>query len=931
MVGKALIIRVLQGDTIEEYIPWDQIQEDMPSVLLQYHHWYCESLNVIEFRPLELPWDSNDHNWTLQLKRGFNSALGGNLQKIVPHGLKRAMDPHSLAFGRLHDAIKALEPNALHMTAIVPPGIVQPSLVDITLPRHKMEFFLNSGYRLESRSHPGYLLDFNRDIGCLYGLVDYLVLRDHSVSIQYRKVVVPRGRLEAVESLRHPTIRVRVDGTGCHIYDVDELIGRLCGSGNMESNLFLVELHAFTASHQSDPLTMRTGTDEALQHLEGALLLSHHEASKSWREHMERIATMSPQREYYPRGMQLMERIKWNNNLPTTSQHPGFERRIARILSYWSDTYLEKPFLKHTEPLESSSRTADLSRRAAMRDLRPTPYLPVQSEHHQDNGHLNRDAVHHRESQLREALVYQVTDCAARRSTGLPTCGDLGGLAKKWHSVKKTQRWGWLDLPQWLCSDVSDMWCTMYELCRNAPQEPAPLQYDLAMTFAMLAYKGSVPLGLLGTLMAIIRDPQFVATEFRHTFGSNLEMHSGYEFKEDMIRPLLKPIGFENSPESDLNGAPGSSDEERRRLREQSYKISLEEEIKQTLRELRGWWEDIPNRHSTIIVSATPRLHNLASYINLTVRPLLDCWIRNGAFLDHLKVVNERIPEFNPREGQLALYSPQVQSVSRNRRSIDRKPVTLEILMKKRQVKPKDVCGPVVTLPDFAEPQSASAHELQISKLQAFNHGLDIVLQRRIERKYLADFSGSVAALEVPPTALEAQIPSMETLLAFKDTQKQYHTLMQKKIIHLLSPISRSEILLGICGLWPRITTSTLLQRLSLKYRDHIPPAWITAISQFANQIIAVQQSKRLFHYGMLDRVLEYNREIMQSRKREPLGDPDWLLVEIDGDLCIRSDQAELATSMLAPTEGKNTVHQLNMGEGKSSVSGDLNWCRICC
>src|SRR5690606_708337 len=43
-------------------------------------------------------------------------------------------------------------------------------------------------------------------------------------------------------------------------------------------------------------------------------------------------------------------------------------------------------------------------------------------------------------------------------------------------------------------------------------------------------------------------------------------------------------------------------------------------------------------------------------------------------------------------------------------------------------------------------------------------------------------------------------------------------------------------------------------------------------------------------------------------------------LLEIESNLMIRSAQADIAKEMLNPTSGKNSVMQLNMGEGKSSV-----------
>ncbi|KAF8886602.1 hypothetical protein CPB84DRAFT_1850068 [Gymnopilus junonius] len=47
---------------------------------------------------------------------------------------------------------------------------------------------------------------------------------------------------------------------------------------------------------------------------------------------------------------------------------------------------------------------------------------------------------------------------------------------------------------------------------------------------------------------------------------------------------------------------------------------------------------------------------------------------------------------------------------------------------------------------------------------------------------------------------------------------------------------------------------------------------------------------------------------------------PDWLLIQIQGNFITRAIQSEIAHEMIAPLSGENTVLQLNMGEGKSHV-----------
>jgi hypothetical protein len=50
------------------------------------------------------------------------------------------------------------------------------------------------------------------------------------------------------------------------------------------------------------------------------------------------------------------------------------------------------------------------------------------------------------------------------------------------------------------------------------------------------------------------------------------------------------------------------------------------------------------------------------------------------------------------------------------------------------------------------------------------------------------------------------------------------------------------------------------------------------------------------------------------------LDHPDWLLLELENNILIRPEQAQIATEMISPSSGSNSIMQLNMGLGKSSV-----------
>jgi len=46
----------------------------------------------------------------------------------------------------------------------------------------------------------------------------------------------------------------------------------------------------------------------------------------------------------------------------------------------------------------------------------------------------------------------------------------------------------------------------------------------------------------------------------------------------------------------------------------------------------------------------------------------------------------------------------------------------------------------------------------------------------------------------------------------------------------------------------------------------------------------------------------------------------NWLLLELEGDFAIRKLQVKVARKMIKPTNNKNTIMQLNMGEGNFNL-----------
>ena len=105
------------------------------------------------------------------------------------------------------------------------------------------------------------------------------------------------------------------------------------------------------------------------------------------------------------------------------------------------------------------------------------------------------------------------------------------------------------------------------------------------------------------------------------------------------------------------------------------------------------------------------------------------------------------------------------------------------------------------------------------------------------------------------------------------------------------------------------------------------------AVIGFAEDLAATQRQKRTTTLEQLgleaERVKEAANEGGEGWKAVEY--PDWLLIQLDANLLIRPVQASIAHEMMSPRSQQNTVMQLNMGEGKSSVGSiaDYLMCTI--
>ena len=138
-----------------------------------------------------------------------------------------------------------------------------------------------------------------------------------------------------------------------------------------------------------------------------------------------------------------------------------------------------------------------------------------------------------------------------------------------------------------------------------------------------------------------------------------------------------------------------------------------------------------------------------------------------------------------------------------------------------------------------------------------------------------------------------------------------------------LSPQTFPEEVVSYAGLWPCNGPESLISLLSLHHRREVHDDWKAALVGCAERLATIQRKRRIAAFEYLGLQSERAKETANHGGLgwEALKYPDWLLIQLDANLLIRPVQASIAHEMMSPKSEQNTVMQLNMGEGKSSVS----------
>ncbi|KAF8326324.1 uncharacterized protein EI90DRAFT_3281699 [Cantharellus anzutake] len=951
---------------ILELLPREIFEGDLPSILVkEYFHWMELSTCQIELRPKNAPWTSSRSNW--HLRRTACSTWVMDKGPSV-----RLVDCQSRTGEMICAILRSLEPENNILITLARSSIQE---LRIDLPRFQLSFALKGG-KLYSLNFPGFEVDSNQSTGTMLGLRSQLVLR-HSgglapgVELNYsRRVIIPMGDVSIASDGDHVAVTIN-DSELSRVkycdYDVDVLLGRLVGDGSLPSALFQSLLHAVTSYCLPDPLTSLSGVEEAIQILRSARCKSFQSLGDWERQLLRRLSALTPSRireppdewpdkrrwewERIPKREPRLERwwhltglwengigeAVWNIALSPLVQHGAFWDE-ARSIFEWHNEMNVFDSSMGFEKLERDWKELHLLSRARCHNaVWYGPDLPrgmrgedvIYESRDADTG-LNTTRI--RAASNASSLVYH---CPLRLKTpkALLSHMELWTENIRGSSLNHLSdvRLGFSK--EWLSLSMPRNWIPLYNACRTEGWGNHT-RFKLLFSLSALGYSNPSHENLVPALLAFACFPEFRSIDPppwpRYTFIQGYKPDASvlkYVIMASIAdRPLSKfydsPLWGEHDLDDIYNGhKPDASrlkDAITASIRRGKFSSRASSQVSFLVKKFIAQWDHEPTGAPTLpsLPDGDVWLINTSDAMTEVTR-WFESWFRNRDLLQHIRAIQTVLDKHRTLTSDapvLPIYS--------FRTSLQLAEVDLSI------VSYSDVF--LRQPPMLAPPPSPLKMKGWLTIKSSLERGdslkpLISTLRSshdRISQKYGADLEASRNALHDIQISTERVESLQEELYRDHQMYRSHLSHVLGQIRRVLNPDPQSERVqevMRVAGLWPKSTTRSLLHHLSFSSRStvNLSPEWKNVLVCLAQSILLWQRSERLVRLG--PKTDEFLKECSSYPDLHDISD-DWLLVQIDSNFLARPLQVDVAHNMMFPRSQDNTILQLNMGEGKSSV-----------
>lgn len=929
--NKKLIIRARFRDAVLELVPSQVFTGpssfDLPASLVDdCVHWLNVKTGLMEIRKKPDIWKIKESNWILNFctRRAYRRRSS-------------LVDPQSSLFQRVARIFDRFE-YCKHLTPFQPAN----RSLSVELRRLELSFSVNKKNLLESaqlRSE----IDPDQDAGTWYGLNSKLVLRD-AINPTQRSIVVPINNTGSITSKRNSFhVAVEIENSGNYArFTINNVLGRL----DCAAEPFLVYLrsllHAYTSFVVPDGLTGRTGSEEALQCLKSGVSQPWQPVNVGPFQMLMRIAALTPQRNFYPEDLKVMQKVFWDAQLTTSIQHEEFRPVVEAIckkseqLSRFSSQRTELPSL---EPVGDSllHHRSFSRRRLYERQIADSYKQQAASDLHYDS----RDRCQYNKERKN---VFESGTLLCNWPSKMPVTHDLAGILQSWPTIEGYDRlFDKVLLSDQLTVDFADEWGSLVNFCRASDSKD---KHRLMFLFAVMSFRDDVNMEVVRTLIAfsIWEDLKSINSPKWPTyiqFRQNKAPHRDYLLQ--YVKPYCVP--YAGDERSTLQYVLSSKQRRKYEVAELAHEQQTEDDCKALAQFILDQWPcsepkaegfsrsvlvDV-DRALEAVLPEWQRLYQnleLSHYVQ-RVQQVLDCHrternveVRNTNIEDQ-DVLPTRCHggEFPTLSQDLLRKSGLILSKESRSTLFDRN--TMRITDKRNdnalattqnEDLPHSLQNPVQAK------LTVSSVSREIQELESIIDGMK-GFQSPMRQHYRQDMMQSLNNLKMLKGAPKQDQDRIHMVNISVEIQEARQAI-EKQYDQLCEAFERSDSRvqwLQQGGLWPCITPVTLLEQLRSTSASIFGERMKENLVVYALLITNLQRLMRMEDAFQKDNVqrLREEQENAGHGNWQPLKYTDWLLLEIDANILIRHDQVDVALATISPASGANSVLQMNMGQGR--------------
>ncbi|KAK0715939.1 hypothetical protein B0H67DRAFT_645624 [Lasiosphaeris hirsuta] len=909
-----------------EYIPREHLANDLAnSFVNEYAHWLHLPTGKVEFRPINRRWESTPENWCLTRE---------NHKHVLRKGSRVVIDPSSPTAVLSHRILGRIETFA-NINVILDR---HDNSLALELPRLSLSFQVRQGETtVQSKNYNGMQIDKSQGIGSLVGLVDKLVLKPGR-GPGFRMVLVPRGQVSSRLAKACSHVKVRIDcGDGKRLrhdaFLVDNKLGCLVGTGSLQSRLYICWLHALTSHCLPDPLTSRTGTEEALRVLQGAAVKSYPTLDKDSCELLAQIAKLSPPRTYYPSHLSEMERTAWDDAIPPLSQHDDFWPLAKSIFDdYEKSGKLFQPGCREadtTSAAEVFSAASEVGRSPTLAERARIRNAIFRVSEFGAEGHTTaEDTWYHPTDratagcQSRKAMVSRLVRCVDRGAEHLmfkPRADLTDSIVavnspKFSGNPKATIRFD-LDNLRVPSRALKGLWCGLHRALVAEKNKYKKIFFLSSLLYA----EGSDP-EVVQTLMALSSISVFAQAEMLPppdlTFDLDISRATLHDRLVNVTNASTKTL--EECREYAWTKRHDESVRSFENRRGREWRLNSDAMASKFVDELqiqlgRSWTVAVPTN------ACYYRSYLDVDKIMPRVRDVAEMTRRSEAFHTYLTTLSRKLGEIGIMESCELGAAPSRTSD----RPSSRPGLVSATLLFSQPAPPSDHPRPDLFSAPCTESQEPEKKHVHLSALVDELSEVGNLQGHQIS--YIDELRRSMASPAAPRHT--ANIPEGGLLSRNLQRAQERHDSIRHHLQLALTGTSIAHQLCHDAGVYPRISPIFLLQRLTRSFWGQLSRPWRRCLISLALSFVYLQRAERLDSHrsGLPERLGDLQRELSNPGDHEnpewdPLEYPESLLLEIEQGITIRPVQNKIAAVMRSPPGMKNSVMQLNMGEGKSSV-----------